>query len=75
MEERANGWRYWRLVENQAQKRELPLAQKMPKKRGAYQPSSARIVRRTHRTLTFLIDNEHQTHLMTAVSGAVRIGS
>jgi hypothetical protein len=38
--------RYWRLVENQVQKRKPLKVQKMPKKRGAYQPSSARIVGR-----------------------------
>jgi hypothetical protein len=31
MEERANGWRYWRLVENQAQKRNPLEASEKPK--------------------------------------------
>jgi hypothetical protein len=35
----------------------------MPKKRAAYPKSGARLVRRTHRTPTFLLDNEDRTHL------------
>jgi hypothetical protein len=35
----------------------------MLKKRGAYPPSAARIVGRTHGTPTNLRENEYQTHL------------
>ena len=49
-----NGLRYWRLVENQVHRREPLKAQAKAKKRGAYQPSSARYVRCTHGTPTSL---------------------
>jgi len=44
-------------------KREKLKARKMPEKRADSHLSGARIVRRTHRTPTILIHNEHQTHL------------
>ena len=44
LKEPANGWRFWRLVENQAQKRDALKVQTKAKKREAYQPSSARCV-------------------------------
>jgi hypothetical protein len=39
-----NGWRYWRLVGKRFRNANLSKLRQKPKKRGAYQPSSARFV-------------------------------